>query len=118
MPVVAPRAGGAPDVVRHLESGLLYDPADQRALPTRVEAVVADRHRGLLGARGRELAAARSWTDAVDELVAALSRASRRVASRPYDPRMSSASQILEREGELDAVAAALDSAADGRAGP
>ncbi|MEO9325851.1 glycosyltransferase [Nocardioides sp. C4-1] len=69
VPVVAPRAGGAPDVVRHLESGLLYDPADPRAFRRAVESVVADRHRRLLGARGRELASARTWTDAVDELV-------------------------------------------------
>jgi phosphatidylinositol alpha 1,6-mannosyltransferase len=68
VPVVAPRAGGAPDVVRHLESGLLYDPADPRSFRRAVEAVVADRHRGLLGRYGRELATARSWTDAVDEL--------------------------------------------------
>ena len=68
VPVVATRAGGAPDVVRHLESGLLYDPADHRALRRSVEAVVADRHRGLLGRRGRELAAERGWTEAVDEL--------------------------------------------------
>ncbi|MDO9458495.1 glycosyltransferase [Nocardioides sp.] len=69
VPVVAPRAGGAPDVVRHLESGLLYDASDPRAFRRAVDAVVADRHRGLLGARGRELALERSWTDAVDELV-------------------------------------------------
>ncbi|MFB9312615.1 glycosyltransferase [Nocardioides plantarum] len=68
VPVVAPRAGGAPDVVRHLESGLLYDPADHRAFRRSVEAVVADRHRGLLGQRGRELAAERGWSEAVDEL--------------------------------------------------
>ena len=68
VPVVAPRAGGAAGAVRHLETGLLYDAADQRGFRRAVEAVVADRHRGLLGARGRELASGRSWTDAVDEL--------------------------------------------------
>ena len=35
VPVVAPRAGGAADVVRHLETGLLYDPADPRAFRAR-----------------------------------------------------------------------------------
>lgn len=70
VPVVAPRAGGALDVVRHLETGLLYDPGTPRGLARAVEAVVADRHRGLMGARGRELAVTRSWTDAVDELEA------------------------------------------------
>lgn len=68
VPVVAARAGGARDVVRHLESGLLFDPADQRGFLRAVEAAVADRHRGLMGAHGRQLALARSWTDAVDEL--------------------------------------------------
>jgi len=69
VPVVAPRAGGARDVVRHLETGLLYDPAEPRDLRRAVAAVVADRQRSLLGAQGRELALQRSWTDAVDELV-------------------------------------------------
>ncbi len=71
VPVVAPRSGGAPDVVRHLESGLLYDPRDPRDLHRAVTAVVADRHRSLLGRRARELAQLRTWTDAVDELVTA-----------------------------------------------
>jgi phosphatidylinositol alpha 1,6-mannosyltransferase len=70
VPVVAPRSGGAPDVVRHLETGLLYDPRDPRDLRRAVMAVVADRHRALLGKRARELARLRTWTDAVDELVA------------------------------------------------
>jgi len=69
VPVVAPRSGGATDVVRHLETGLLYDPQDPRDLHRAVSAVVADRHRWLLGHRARELAQLRSWTAAVDELV-------------------------------------------------
>jgi phosphatidylinositol alpha 1,6-mannosyltransferase len=69
VPVVAPRAGGARDVVRHLESGVLYDPADLRGLQRAVAAVVGDPRRARLGRRGRELAAGRSWADAVDELV-------------------------------------------------
>lgn len=69
VPVVAPRSGGATDVVRHLESGLLFDPRDPRDLHRAVAAVVGDRHRTLLGGRARELAQLRTWTDAVDELV-------------------------------------------------
>ena len=68
VPVVAPRAGGAPDVVRSLETGLLYDPADDHGLAAAVAAIAGDRHRALLGARARELAS-RTWDDAVDELV-------------------------------------------------
>lgn len=67
VPVVAPRAGGAPDVVHHLETGLLYDPAHPKDFRRAVESVVADRHRGLLGVRARELAT-RTWADAVSDL--------------------------------------------------
>ncbi|MBF4161759.1 glycosyltransferase [Nocardioides acrostichi] len=68
VPVVAPRAGGAPETVRHLESGLLYDPAEPRGLADAVRALAADRHRSLLGAHGREAAAGRTWTAAVEDL--------------------------------------------------
>jgi phosphatidylinositol alpha 1,6-mannosyltransferase len=71
LPVVAPRAGGAVGVVRHLETGLLYDPADEGGLADAVAAVAADPTRRLLGERARELALERSWREAVDELVAA-----------------------------------------------
>jgi phosphatidylinositol alpha 1,6-mannosyltransferase len=68
VPVVAPRSGGAPDVVRSLETGLLYEPSDDNALARAVAMVAGDRQRALLGARGRELAV-RDWRIAVDELV-------------------------------------------------
>jgi len=70
VPVVAPRSGGATDVVRHLETGLLHDPADEGGLARAVAAVAADGRRALLGQRARELAT-RTWRDAVDELVEA-----------------------------------------------
>jgi phosphatidylinositol alpha 1,6-mannosyltransferase len=69
IPVVAPRAGGALDVVEHLGSGVLYDPSTTFALADAVAAVVADRQRHLLGAHARERIAPRTWTHAVDELV-------------------------------------------------
>jgi phosphatidylinositol alpha 1,6-mannosyltransferase len=69
VPVVAPRAGGAPDVVRHLETGLLVPPDSKRELAHAVESIVADGRRGLLGEQGRVRAIQRTWTDAVDELV-------------------------------------------------
>ena len=68
IPVVAPRAGGVPGVVRPLETGLTYDPDDPHGLRRAVSAVAADRSRHLLGARARELAGARSWADACAEL--------------------------------------------------
>lgn len=70
LPAVAPRAGGAVGVVRHLETGLLYDAAHEGGLADAVAALAADRRRGLLGERAREVALERSWRDAVDELVA------------------------------------------------
>ena len=69
VPVVAPASGGAIDVVRPMESGLLHDPRDPRGLVRALDAVVADRHRALLGEHGRMLAEWRTWADAVDELV-------------------------------------------------
>ena len=88
LPVVAPRAGGAPDVVRDLETGLLYDPATGSGLRRAVESVAGDRHRALLGDRGRELST-RTWTDACGELVAdhyAPLLASRELAGRRRTP--------------------------------
>ncbi len=72
VPVVAPRSGGALDVVRHLETGLLYDPSDPRAFARAVDAVAADGHRSLLGAQGRDVVRGRTWTAAVDELATLL----------------------------------------------
>ena len=69
--VVAPAAGGNPDAVRSGVTGLLYDPEEPRDLRRAVASLVADpRLRSSLGARAREAAQQRSWTDAVDELVA------------------------------------------------
>ncbi len=70
VPVVAPRAGGARGVVSHLETGVLYDASDPRDLVRAVASVAADPHRHLMGAAARTRVAARSWADAVDELVA------------------------------------------------
>ena len=68
VPVVAPRAGGALDVVRHQETGLLYDPRDLRSMRRAVAHLAADSHRGDLGRHarraGRERALGRTpWTE-------------------------------------------------------
>lgn len=68
VPVVAPRAAAVPEVVRHLETGVLYDPDDPAGLRRAVATLAGDRQRALLGARARELAT-RTWAVAVDELV-------------------------------------------------
>ncbi|NYD56096.1 phosphatidylinositol alpha 1,6-mannosyltransferase [Nocardioides marinisabuli] len=74
VPVVGPRAGGAREVVRHLETGLLHEPGDAHALARAVAAVAGDPRRALLGERGREVALERTWAVAVDELEALLRR--------------------------------------------
>jgi phosphatidylinositol alpha 1,6-mannosyltransferase len=71
VPVVAPRAGGAIDVVEHLGTGVLYDPQQPGGLADAVAAVVADPRRQLLGDHARHRIAGRSWRVAVDELVRA-----------------------------------------------
>ncbi|WP_426247034.1 glycosyltransferase [Nocardioides sp. LHG3406-4] len=87
IPVVAPRSGGALGLVRPLETGLTYDPADPRALRRAVESVAADPQRHLLGTRGRELASARTWVeacaalDAIHEDLLATSRPPARYAA-------------------------------------
>lgn len=70
VPIVAPGSGGALDVVRHLETGLLYEPGRPGALADSVAAAVADPQRTLLGEHGREVVSARDWPTAVDELLA------------------------------------------------
>ena len=70
VPVVAPRSGGAASVVRHLETGLLYDPTQRNGLAEAVASLSLDPQRRLLGEHARELAGDRSWRTAVDELVA------------------------------------------------
>ncbi len=74
VPVVAPRAGGAPEVVRHLETGLLHAPGSGSDLRRAVASLVADSRRAPMGARARALAEQRSWTLAVDELVERVGR--------------------------------------------
>lgn len=69
VPVVAPRSGGAPDVVRHLETGLLYDPTEPGDLRRAVASLAADSRRALLGERARALAVERDWPTAVDDLL-------------------------------------------------
>jgi len=72
VPIVAARAGAAPEIVHHLETGLLYDSGRDRDFADAVTAVAADPQRALLGGRGRDLAGERTWTTAADELLARL----------------------------------------------
>ena len=69
VPILAPRTGGAVDVVQHLETGLLYEPGRSGALADAVSTAVADPQRHLLGTHGREVVSTRDWPTAVDELL-------------------------------------------------
>lgn len=70
VPVVAPAAGGSVDAVRDGHTGVLYDPSDPRALRRAVTLLADAGLRAQLGAAARARAEQRTWTDAVDELVA------------------------------------------------
>jgi phosphatidylinositol alpha 1,6-mannosyltransferase len=79
VPVVAPEAGGAPEVVRHDGTGLLYDPTEDDGLRRAVAVLTGDEaQRAVLGGQARAATEARDWTVAADELIevhyAALSR--------------------------------------------
>ena len=69
VPVVAPRAGGAAEIVRHQQTGLFYDPSDVDGLRSAVAALARDPRRADLSAAARAWAEQRTWADAVDELV-------------------------------------------------
>jgi phosphatidylinositol alpha 1,6-mannosyltransferase len=68
VPVVAAGAGGAAELVRPLETGLLFDPTERVSFVRAVASLAGDLRRRELGERAQELAAARSWPDAVTEL--------------------------------------------------
>lgn len=70
VPVVAPAAGGPLDLVRHGDTGLLYDPADPRGLRRSVATLVGDPVlRKDLAREALASVASRSWAAVVDELV-------------------------------------------------
>jgi phosphatidylinositol alpha 1,6-mannosyltransferase len=70
VPVVAPAAGGNPDAVRTDRTGLLYDPAEPRALRRAVASLTVDAElRARLGLHARDRIIGRDWPTAVDELV-------------------------------------------------
>lgn len=88
VPVVAARVGGAAEVVRDHQTGLLAEPGSTRRFVDAVQAVVADPQRARLGAAGRSAALRRTWPDAADELVAGpwatvLGASARRAAGPP-----------------------------------
>ncbi|MFH9421844.1 glycosyltransferase family 4 protein [Streptomyces sp. NPDC017529] len=70
VPVVAPAAGGPPDLVAHGRTGLLVPPGDGAALRDAVGLLAGDRAlRARLGAAGRTAVEHRTWEVVGDELL-------------------------------------------------
>lgn len=69
IPVIAPRAGGPIDLVRHGENGYLFEPDDETDLRRRVQSLVTDAPlRRRMGESGRRDVLGRSWNTICDEL--------------------------------------------------
>jgi phosphatidylinositol alpha 1,6-mannosyltransferase len=70
LPVVAPRAGGPIDLVRHGENGLLFTPDDEADLRRSVAMLVADAGlRRRMGEAGRRSVLGRSWENVCGTLL-------------------------------------------------
>jgi glycosyltransferase involved in cell wall biosynthesis len=69
LPVLASHAGGTGEVVRHLDTGLLYDPQDPHALQAGVDTLIADANlRETLARRGRLESARHLWSALAPEM--------------------------------------------------
>lgn len=75
LPVVASRVGGAPEVVRDGETGVLVAPGTRSGFADAVQALVSDPERGRMGQAGREAALPRDWSAAAADLFAGAWRA-------------------------------------------
>ena len=70
LPVVAPAAGGPLDLVDDGRTGLLFDPADDADLRSRVERLIEDAAlRRAMGSSGLEAVKGRTWPALVDQLI-------------------------------------------------
>ncbi|MGA1835626.1 glycosyltransferase family 1 protein [Herbiconiux sp. 11R-BC] len=70
LPVIAPRAGGPIDLVRHGENGYLFDPSDAADFRMRVGSLVDDPAlRMRMGEAGRRAVIGKSWQALCDELL-------------------------------------------------
>ncbi len=93
VPVVATRAGGIPEIVRHGVEGLLVPPGDARALAAALQALLADpQERTRMGRAGRERVASAFSLEGMTAGVEAACRralAGRAAAARPLSPACS-----------------------------
>jgi len=81
-PVIACRAGGAPEIVQHGTSGLLVPPRAPEELAVAIVELLADRERAAaMGRRGREICIERfNW----QRYIAELNQVYQRVATAPH----------------------------------
>lgn len=87
LPVLAPRAGGPVDLVRHGRTGFLYDPHDDRDLKRFVALLASDDSlRSRLGEAGRRSVLGRSWEAVCFELIGYYQLA---IAARMLDPELT-----------------------------
>jgi glycosyltransferase involved in cell wall biosynthesis/predicted metal-dependent phosphoesterase TrpH len=87
LPVVAARAGGAPELVAEGSSGLLVPPDDPAALAAAIRTLAASPElRARYGARARAIAAGRSWSRSLEELRAAYVAATEASAPTEVEP--------------------------------
>jgi phosphatidylinositol alpha 1,6-mannosyltransferase len=70
IPVIAPRAGGPIDLVRHGETGYLFEPGDAEGIRSLVGALVTDEQLRLrMGEAGRRSVLDRSWSAICGQLM-------------------------------------------------
>lgn len=103
LPVVAARAGGALDLVRSGETGVLWQPGDARALHSSIAQLAHSQPlRAAMGVAGRAAAEQRSWERVMDEMVGYYERAQRhRVRSARLLGVASSRGPLAQRGASL-----------------
>jgi glycosyltransferase involved in cell wall biosynthesis len=70
LPVAAARAGGAADLVRHGETGLLFTPGNTAELRTHIRTLTTDPQlRAVMGRNARAIAERHTWDRVLDELI-------------------------------------------------
>jgi phosphatidylinositol alpha 1,6-mannosyltransferase len=90
LPVVAARAGGAPDLVRDGVNGVCFTPGSAAELRARLRPLIADTpRRAAMGQAGRAAAERCSWSVVMDELLAQYRRVLRWQARPGSNSRMA-----------------------------
>ena len=84
LPVIAPRAGGIPSLVRHEQSGLLFEPGDAAAAANFVSNILTNEsHRSTMIQQAREFAEQHDWAAAAARIRQDYLRAMTRLHQQP-----------------------------------